>query len=190
MKPNDIPLYVDKSRNHPPGILKNIPQSVNNRLSKISANQEVFLQACPPYQEALRKSGYDYQLNFNPPVQNQNNQAKRKRNIIRFHPPYSQHVQTNIGQKFLKLIDKHFPKQHPLGKIINRNYVKLGYKCMPNMKKYISSHNRQVQKSDEEPTPTDCKCSGRLGLCPLNGGCQLSGVIWWRMRIPTTPTQG
>ena len=40
------------------------------------------------------------------------------RNILRFHPPYSQHVQTNIGKKFLRLIDEHFPKQHPLGKII------------------------------------------------------------------------
>ena len=115
---------VDKSSNHPPGILKNIPKSVNNRLSKISANQEVFIQACTPFQEALKKSGYDYKLNFNPPVPNQTNSSKRKRNILRFHPPYSQHVQTNIGQKFLRLIDQHFPKQHPLGKIINRNYIK------------------------------------------------------------------
>ena len=78
MKPNDIPLYVDKNSNHPPGILKNIPKSVNNRLSKISANQEVFMQACTPFQEALKKSGYDYKLNFNPPVPNQKKFLKKK----------------------------------------------------------------------------------------------------------------
>ena len=48
------------------GILKNIPQSVNNRLSSISANEDVFVQAIPPYQEALQKSGYDFKLQFVP----------------------------------------------------------------------------------------------------------------------------
>ena len=67
MKPNETPLYVHSQSNHPPGILKNIPKSVNNRLSSISAGKEVFNQACPPYQEALEKSGYNFKLNFSPP---------------------------------------------------------------------------------------------------------------------------
>ena len=33
---------------------------------------------------------------------------------------------------------KCFPSYHPLSKIINRNTVKICYRCMPNMKKYIS----------------------------------------------------
>ena len=160
MKPNDTPLYVDVNSNHPPCILKNIPHSVNNRLSKISANEEFFLQACPPFQEALRKSGYNYQLNFNPPTQNQTKPANRKRNILRFHPPYSQNVHTNIGQKFLKLIDQNFPKEHPLSKVLNRNCIKLGYRCMPNMKKTITRHNCQALKGEEEPTQPGCNCSG------------------------------
>ena len=49
---------------------------------------------------------------------------------------------------------------------------------MPNMKKCISTHNYQVQKSEEETTPPGCNCSGRLGPCPLNGGCQVSGVVY------------
>ena len=125
-----------------------------------------------------KKSGYNYQLNFNPPVQNQAKSAKRNRNILRFHPPYSQHVQTNIGQKFLRLIDEHFPKNHPLAKIINRNYIKLGYRCMPNMKKSISRHNYQVQRSEEEPNQPGCNCSGRMGPCPLDGNCQVSSVVY------------
>ena len=178
MKPNDTPLYVDRNSNHPPCILKNIPHSVNNRLSKISANEEVFLQACPPFQAALRKSGYDYQLNFNPPSHNQTKSNKRKRNILRFHPPYSQNVHTNIGQKFLKLVDENFPKEHPLSKIINRNCIKLGYRCMPNMKKAITRHNIQVLKSEEEPIQPGCNCSGVMGPCPLDGQCLVSGVVY------------
>ena len=52
MKPNDSPLYVHKNSNHPPSILKNIPKSVNKRLSSISANEQVFNEACIPFQEA------------------------------------------------------------------------------------------------------------------------------------------
>ena len=35
MKENDTPLYVHSGSNHPPRVLKNIPISVNRRLSKI-----------------------------------------------------------------------------------------------------------------------------------------------------------
>ena len=55
MKPNDVPLYVHRQSNHPAGILKNIPLSVNRRLSSISSNEDVFKANCQPYQEALIK---------------------------------------------------------------------------------------------------------------------------------------
>ena len=50
------------------------------------------------------------------------NKTKRKRNrkIIWYNPPYNMNLKTNIGKTFLKLIDKHFHKNHPLNKIINR----------------------------------------------------------------------
>ena len=64
MKPNDIPIYVNRHSNHPRGILENIPRSVNRRLSALSANKEVFDLASPPYQDALKKSGYDYILHL------------------------------------------------------------------------------------------------------------------------------
>ena len=51
MKPNETPSYVHKDSNHPSNILKNIPLSVNKRLSLISSNQTVFDLASPPYQE-------------------------------------------------------------------------------------------------------------------------------------------
>ena len=87
MKPNDTPIYVHSQSNHPPGILKNIPQSVNRRLSTISSNQEMFEETKNPYQEALKKSGYEFELKFNPPTQNQK-KSGRKRNITWFNPPF------------------------------------------------------------------------------------------------------
>ena len=67
MKPNQSPVYVHMQSNHPPSILKNIPASVNRRLSSISANEEVFKGAIAPYQEALKNSGYNFELKFDPP---------------------------------------------------------------------------------------------------------------------------
>ena len=62
MKENDKPLYVDKNSNHSPLVLQNIPKGINSRLSRISSNKEVFDEAKTEYQEALSRSGYDFQL--------------------------------------------------------------------------------------------------------------------------------
>jgi hypothetical protein len=112
MKPNNKPLYVHSESNHPPSIIRNIPISINKRLSNISSNEEVFKAATPPYQEALKESGYDYQLKYNPPPQSTNTNSRkrnRQRNITWFNPPYSESVATNVGKKFLILLDKCFP---------------------------------------------------------------------------------
>ena len=105
MKENHTPVYVHSQSNHPPLILKNIPEGVNRRLSKISASKDVFDRACPPYQEALRQSGYQYKLQYEP-VEDQNvKRRRRKRRVIWFNPPYSIHVKSNVGKEFLKLVD-------------------------------------------------------------------------------------
>ena len=159
MKNNDIPVYVHHESNHPPGILKNIPYSVNKRLSSISSNQQIFEAACPPYQEALEKSGYNFKLKYDPPSRSGSKDV-RKRNITYFNPPYSRNVQTNIGKIFLKSIDRCFPKNHTLRKIINRNTVKISYSCMPNFKQKISNHNNKIKNKQETVEPDEmCNCS-------------------------------
>ena len=85
------------------------------------------------WQEALNKSGSVFTLKFDPPIANQNEKSKRQRKISWFNPPFSRNVRTNVGEQFLKLIDKNFPKTHPLGKLIERNTVKISYRCMPNI---------------------------------------------------------
>ena len=64
-KPNDIPLYVHKQSNHPPGILNNIPKAINKRISENSSNEEIFNKAAPKFQETLNKSEYKYELKYN-----------------------------------------------------------------------------------------------------------------------------
>ena len=63
-KPGNTPLYVNIQSNHPPSILRRIPDTINRRLSKISSNKECFDSSKQPYQEALTKSGFNYNLNF------------------------------------------------------------------------------------------------------------------------------
>ena len=43
-----------------------------------------------------------------------------KRKIIWFTPPYSLNVRTNVGRKFLELIDKHFPSKHKYHTILTK----------------------------------------------------------------------
>jgi hypothetical protein len=96
MKENDSPLYVNKSSNHPPSILKNLPASVNKRLSSISANEGVFSEAIPPYTNALKNSGYHDDLKFEEQTNNGNRRKNRSRNITWFNP--------HIQQMFLPIL--------------------------------------------------------------------------------------
>ena len=180
-KPTNTPLYVHSKSNHPPNIIKNIPDSINRRLSDISSDEHVFNEAAAPYQEALRKSGYTYSLKFKPSQQTPPNQKSRRRNIIWFNPPFSKNVKTNIGRAFISLIDRCFPTGHKLRKIFNRNTIKLSYSCMPNMKQIIDGHNKNILKKAAQPqqdTATKtCNCR-KADECPLNGECLLKEVVY------------
>ena len=59
-KPDKVIQYVNRESNHPPSVLRSIPEAINKRLSNTSSDKHSFDLAVPPYQEALRKSGYDY----------------------------------------------------------------------------------------------------------------------------------
>ena len=180
-KEGNIPLYVHTKSNHPPTILKNIPESIDKRLSEISSDKECFDNAKPIYQEALNKSGYRYNLSFNATLnQSPRPPRNRKRNITWFNPPYSKNVETNVGKCFLSLIDKHFPKSNPLHKIFNRNTLKLSYSCMGNIKTIISNHNKAViSKSTRTNNQTKKSCNGRKpNKCPMDGNCNVESVIY------------
>ena len=179
-KPNNTPLYVHRESNHPPSIIKNIPESINRRLSTISSNEAIFDEAAPTYQKALDNSGYNFKLKYNPPQPTDNTTKRsRKRNITWFNPPYSQNVTTNIGKKFLQLLDNCFPPDHHLHKLLNRNTVKISYSCMPNIKQKISNHNSAAIRKNkpQDPNKNDCNCR-KDNQCPLDGKCLAEGLIY------------
>jgi len=114
MKPNSKPSYVSKYSNHPPQILKNLPKSINTRLSKISSNESEFNRAAPTYQRALQDSGYSHILKHQTNEKDTNGKnRKRHRNITWFNPPFTRNVATNIGKKFFNILDREFPKITP-----------------------------------------------------------------------------
>ena len=177
IKPNNTPSYVHTLSNHPPIVTQNIPAGVNKRLSSISSDEKMFETAAPIYREALAKSGYEFELKFDPNADKPANKTRnRKRNILWYNPPYNSSVKTNIGREFLKLVDRCFPHGHPLRKLINRNTVKVSYSCTPNMEKIISSRNAKLLSS---PSPDERSCScPRNTPCPLDGKCLLKNVVY------------
>ena len=143
-KPNDETLYIHAKSNHHTNILKQLPISIETRLSNLPSNPEIFHEAYKHYQNILNQSGYDYKLLCKPP--NNENEKKlklsknRKRNIIWFKRPFSKNVSNNIDKYFLLLIQKHFPNNHKYYKIFNQNNVKWVIAAWH----IISMHNKEV----------------------------------------------
>ena len=181
-KPNNVPLYVNRNSNHPPTIIKQIPQSINKRVSSLSASQPSFEATAPIYREALKNSNYSDPFTYQPcnkvnktgtpPQAN----STRKRNIIWFNPLFSKSVKTNVGKTFLNLVDKHFPPSNPLHNVFNRNNVKVSYSCMQNIKSTISSHNHKLL-SDPPAASDQCNCQN-VNQCPLNGKCLAESIVY------------
>ena len=72
-----------------------------------------------------------------------------------------------------------FPPSHPLSKIINRNKVKVSYRCMPNMGQVIAKHNSKIaRKNQEQQPPPGCNWRGGAPRCPVNGTCLTEGVVY------------
>ena len=85
------------------------------------------------YNTALRESEYTNYVEYIEGRKNKEPVQKRKhaRKITWFNPPFSKNITTQVGQKFLKLIDKHFPVGSKLQKVFNRNMIKVSYSCRP-----------------------------------------------------------
>ena len=183
-KPGDRPLYVNSESNHPPQIIRNIPKGIEQRLVQNSCSEEFFLEAIPDYQKELDRCGYRYKLSYNQPATNQlpGRRSRKSRRVTWFNPPYSLDVQTNVAAEFLKLVDEHFPLNHPLHSICNRTTIKVSYRCLPNMGCILAKHNSRIlkQTATTQPKPkSNCNCQNRFKQsCPIPGKCNTNGVIY------------
>ena len=186
IKPNDTPIYVNRDSNHPPSVTKNIPAAINRRLSALSSNEKMFQSVVETYQEALKNAGYEYKLSYQPNQPTTQKPRSRKRKILWFNPPWAMNVKTNVGAKFLNLLDKHFPKNNPLSQIINRNTVKISYRTTPNIKKVISSHNAKILQNSEKQAERSCNCRQK-NKCPMSGFCLTDKIIYQASVVTTQP---
>ena len=179
IKPNDVPSYVHQLSNHPPSILRNIPASINRRISALSSDEEMFMSVAPLYQEAINKAGYNFQLKYIPEsaTTGQHKRSRRRKHVLWFNPPYSTSVKTNVGAQFLRLIDKHFPNTNPLSKIINRKNTKISYRTTSNIKNLISAHNQKVIKNSEN-SAEQRMCNCNKPPCPLQGRCLTDNLVY------------
>ena len=149
VKDGDQPTYVHSQSNHPPTVLKNIGPGVNRRISLLNANQELFDQAAPVYQNALRRSKHSHHMEFSSDphrpspsgfnLEPTSSKKRRRRDVIYWNPPYSLNVETNIGGRFLALIDRCFPKGSIMSKVFNRSNLKLSYRTCLMMVTLVSS---------------------------------------------------
>ena len=102
------------------------------------------------YQDALIRSGYNYELKYEKiNIHDMNNndgsrKRSRKRQIFWFNPVFCKRVETNVGAQFLKILDTTIPHGHVLHKLFNRHTVKVSYRTLGNLSKTISTHNYKV----------------------------------------------
>ena len=102
-KPNNELLYINAKSNHPPSILKELPQMINRRISDLSCNEEEFNKAKGQYEASLSNSGHESTLKYDV---RRTPRRNRNRKVIWFNPPFNSCVRTNVGKQFLKLIKK------------------------------------------------------------------------------------
>ena len=63
-KDNNQLLYINKQSNHPPTIIKQISSMVSRRISDLSCNKEYFDKAAPAYNNALKFSSFNENIQF------------------------------------------------------------------------------------------------------------------------------
>ena len=148
--------------------------SIQERLSKNSSNEEICNTAKCECEGAMEKSGFKVDFEY---IKNQQEKPKnRSRNIIWFNPPFNKSVSTNIEKIFPRLINRHFPKRHRLHKIFNSNTVKVSCSCIQNMPKINKGHNSKIIS-----TPciqlTLCNCRVKEE-CSMDGKCQTTDAIY------------
>ena len=126
-----------------------------------------FEKAKGDYNKVLEKSGFSEKIKYH---KQGSVKRARTRKVIRFNPPYSTYVKTNVGKIFMKLIVKHFPKQHKYHKIFKKNTIKLSYSCIQNMGNIINKYNNKLLfQGFEQPTQM-CNCRDKANR-PMDGNC-------------------
>ena len=85
--------------------------------------------------------------------------------------PISKNVIIKVSHYLLKLLNRHFPRQHKLHRILNKNTVKVSYSCTKNIKSINNSHNEKFYIKILH-FQTNKSATIEKKLCPLKASCQ------------------
>ena len=178
-KPNSNPLYVHKDSNHPPQVLKEIPSMIEKMVSKNSSSKAEFDKVKREYQCSLKNSGFVKKLQYRPDVPKPK-KHKRKKKELWYNPPWSDNMKTNLGQKFLALVDECEEKFKGtvFEKIFKRATMRISYSTTRNMKAHIASHNMKILNKKDDRQPDTCNCRENGPPCPLGGECQVESIVY------------
>ena len=158
---NNNPIYIDKSLNHPPTILKQLPKSIAKRISETSSNEEILNKSIKIHSKALKQHGFTNEHKYLPNELQQPEKKKKEENAKRRSSSSIHSIQKT-------LLKKHFPTSHILHKIFDNNTVKISYSCMKNINFVISSNNKSLLNPRTTSLGHDCQ---RKEICPLSGEC-------------------
>lgn len=190
-KDDSVPVYIHKDSNHPPHIKKGLTHMIGRRISDLSSSEEIFKLAAPLYNQALKNSGFNEDISYS--ERNETRNRGRKRTIIYFNPPWSDQIETKIGQNFLKLMDKHFPKSKEIGRYFNRQKVKVSYSNLPNVARQLKGINKAILAPEKILKLKGCSCEGGPDNCIVEGGHCLSDMVCYLGKLKyeqAHPTSG
>ena len=77
----------------------------------------------------------------------------------------------------MSLIDKHFPTDHKLHKLFNRNTVKISYSCLRNIKSITNGHNRKILYPSPIIGKRTCNCIN-ISQRPLQQRCPSNNILY------------
>ena len=81
-KPKNNPLYINISSNHPPKIIKNLPENIHKRISKLSSSTRIFNGSKDLYNNTLSASGFQQRIRFEQHKTSATPNKNRNRNIM------------------------------------------------------------------------------------------------------------
>ena len=176
-KNDDIPVFISNESNHAPHVKKSLSNMISRRVSDLSSSEEIFNQVAPTYNAGLKNAGFDEEIEYiERDNQAGNRKRVRKRKVIFFNPPWSDQLRTNIGKKFLEIVDRCFPADSDIGKIFNRQNLKVSYSNLPNVKRIIKGHNQKVLNPGQELTEKGCNCRvDRANANSQSNNCVMEG---------------
>ena len=87
-------------------------------------------------------------------------------------------LKTKVGKTFLSLIDKRFPKNHPLHLKANRKIIKLLYNFTQNLEAMMASQNRKIVENTISVKNKNKYNFKNKDDCPVDNKCCTHCVIY------------